>query len=119
MPAAGMPAFDLPIAELEAVTLFVRSLSASSADANAPGDRAAGELFFFGKGGCAECHMVRGWGRAVGPDLSAVGREMTLDEIGEAVRKPSAKIKPGYEVVRVRLREGGAIRGFARNQNLY
>src|SRR2546429_4160284 len=108
VPAAGMPAFDLPVAELEAVTLFVRSLSAAAAEANASGDRAAGERFFFGKGGCAGCHMARGSGRAVGPDLSAVGREMTLDEIEEAVRRPSAKIKPGYELVHVRLRDGRA-----------
>jgi hypothetical protein len=38
-------------------------------------------------------------GKAVGPDLSSVGREMTLPEIDEAVRQPSARIKPGYEMV--------------------
>src|ERR1700677_4736113 len=43
IPAAGMPAFDLPPAELDVLTALVRSLSASAADANAPGDRSAGE----------------------------------------------------------------------------
>src|SRR5690242_12890496 len=38
IPAAGMPAFDLPDAELDALTGFVRSLSASAADAQPPGD---------------------------------------------------------------------------------
>jgi PQQ-dependent dehydrogenase (methanol/ethanol family) len=119
IPAAGMPAFDLPPAELDVLTAFVRSLSASAADANAPGDCAAGERFFFGNGGCAGCHMALGRGKAVGPDLSAVGREMTLDEIDEAVRQPSAKIKPGYEVVDVRLHDGSVLRGFARNRSRY
>jgi quinoprotein glucose dehydrogenase len=63
--------------------------------------------------------MALGRGKAVGPDLSSVGREMTLPEIDEALRQPSARIKPGYEVVRVRLREGRVIRGFARNQSRY
>src|SRR5262249_5506331 len=81
--------------------------------------RTAGEQFFFGKGGCAGCHMVLGRGKAIGPDLSAVGREMTLDEIEEAVRQPSANIKPGYDLVTVRLRDGSTVRGFARNQSRY
>ena len=119
IPASGMPAFDLPSAELNALTGFVRSLSAPASESSLPGDRAAGERFFFGKGACAQCHMALGRGKAVGPDLSSVGREMTVDEIDEAVRQPSTKIKPGYEVVRARLRDGRAIRGFARNQSRY
>src|SRR6266436_4727923 len=65
VPSAGMPAFDLPSAELESVTMFVRSLSASASEAHAPGDRAAGERFFFGKGRCGNCHMALGCGKAV------------------------------------------------------
>ena len=119
IPAAGMPAFPLPEAELDALTRFVRSLSAPAAGTNPPGDRAAGERFFFGKGGCARCHMVLGRGKAVGPDLSAAGGEMTLAEIDEAIRRPSAKIKTGYGVVDVRLRDGSTLRGFARNRSQY
>lgn len=119
VPVAGMPAFPLPPAELDAVTDFVRSLSAPAAESNPPGDRAAGERFFFGEGGCANCHMVFGQGAAVGPDLSAVGREMTLDEIQYALRDPSAKVKPGYAVVHATLRDGRTLRGFARNRNRY
>ncbi len=119
IPDAGMPAFDLPAAELDAITAYVVSLNATASGANAPGDRSAGEQFFFGKGGCAGCHTVLGRGKAVGPDLSAIGLQMTLDEIVQAVREPSATIKPGYEVVSVRLNDGRMIRGFARNRNRY
>jgi len=119
IPASGMPPFDLPPAELDVLTTFVRSLSAPAAEAHAPGDRAAGERFFVGKGGCADCHMALGRGSAVGPDLSNVGREMTLDELQEAVLKPSAKIKPGYQTVTVRLHDGTTLRGFARNRSRY
>ncbi len=44
---------------------------------------------------------------------------MTLDEIDEAVRRPAAKIKPGYQVTSARLRDGHTVRGFLRNRNLY
>ena len=119
MPAAGMPAYDLPQAELDAVTAFVRSLSAAAIDARVEGDRVAGERFFFGKGDCAGCHMVFGKGKAVGPDLSGVGRKLTLAAIRTSVQRPSESIKPGYEVVNLGLSAGGALRGFARNQSRY
>src|SRR5260221_10436470 len=48
IPEAGMPAFDLPAAELDTLAAFVASLNATAAGAHAPGDRVAGERFFFG-----------------------------------------------------------------------
>ena len=119
VPLAGMPAFKLPPADLQAVTMFVRALSSPAGEVSVPGDRAAGERFFFSTGGCSKCHMALGRGAAIGPDLSMLGREATFDEIAEAVLRPSGKIKTGYEMVRVTLQGGGAIRGFARNRNRY
>src|SRR5262245_43962181 len=52
---AGMPAFALPEAELNALARFVRAMNASAFDLHPPGDAAAGEAFFFGKGGCSTC----------------------------------------------------------------
>jgi PQQ-dependent dehydrogenase (methanol/ethanol family) len=119
MPASGMPAFPLPQPQLEAVTAFVRSLSASAMDAPPQGNASAGEQFFFGQGGCAACHMAFGRGKAVGPDLSSVAREMTVEEIRQAVLRPSEHIKPGYEVVNLQLAGGSTLRGFARNRSRY
>ena len=119
-PSAGMPAFALPGGDLDSLAKFVRSLSATASEANAPGDAAAGERYFFGKGGCGGCHMVMGRGKAVGPDLSSADKEMTLEEIEQAVRQPSARIRTGYATVNVTLRDGGArLRGFARNRSRY
>lgn len=119
MPSTGMPAFDLPTPELDAVTRMVRSLSAPASDSNPPGDANAGERYFFGAGGCANCHMVFGKGKAVAPDLSGIGRELTFDELQAAVQQPAAKVKAGYEVVKVQLKNGQSLRGFARNQSRY
>lgn len=119
IPGSGMPGFNLPATELDAVTAYVRSMSAPAAEAHIAGDRAAGEQFFLGKGGCGGCHMALGRGKAVGPDLSNIAREMTLPEIEEALKRPSAKIAPGYEVVDVELRNGRKLRGFARGRSIY
>jgi PQQ-dependent dehydrogenase (methanol/ethanol family) len=119
IPAEGMPAFNLPAEELAGVTGYVRSLSAPASESSVSGDRAAGEQFFFGKGKCSHCHMALGRGFAAGPDLSNIGHEMTLTDIEQAMHHPSAKIAPGYEVVDVELRDGGTLRGFARNKSRY
>jgi len=119
IPERGMPAFPLPAAELDALTALVRSLSAPAAAANPPGDRAAGERFFFGAGGCGKCHMALGRGKAVGPDLSSIGEEATLAELEESLRNPAARISAGYQIVSVSLRAGGSLRGFARNRSRY
>ena len=115
----GMQGVDLPPSELNAVAEYTRSLSAPAADARVEGDRAAGARFFFGRGGCAECHMVFGKGKAVGPDLSSIASELTVEEIRQAMRQPSDRIKPGYEVVNLRLGRDRELRGFARNQSRY
>ncbi|MBI2685927.1 MAG: PQQ-binding-like beta-propeller repeat protein [Acidobacteria bacterium] len=119
VPARGMPAFPLPAAELDALTALVRSFSAPASESHAPGDIGAGERYFFGSGGCANCHMAMGRGKAVGPDLSSIGRELTLTEIDEAVRQPGERVKPGYQVAAVKLRNGSSVRGFARNRSRY
>lgn len=119
VPARGMPAFPLPDGELQALTLLVRSFSAPAADSRPPGDRASGEAFFFGKGGCGGCHMAMGRGTAAGPDLSMIGRELTFAEIEQSVRQPAARIKPGYAMATAELASGTRIRGFLRNESRY
>jgi PQQ-dependent dehydrogenase (methanol/ethanol family) len=119
VPAAGMPAFELPAAELDAVTTLVMGFSAPASGAALPGDARAGEKYFFGDGGCSGCHMVFGKGKAVGPDLSDVGRQMTAEELREALTKPAARLRAGYERATVLLAGGRQVTGFVRNRNRY
>jgi PQQ-dependent dehydrogenase (methanol/ethanol family) len=116
IPAAGMPGFELPAPTLDGLVAMVISLNASAAETKVPGDRAAGGEFFFGKGNCASCHMVSGRGAAIGPDLSNVARELTVDQLRDAMVTPSSRVVPGYGVVSLELRDGRTVRGFARNR---
>ena len=117
IPDTGMPPFDLPAEDLEALASLVRSLNSQAAESHVPGNPTAGEQFFFGKGECGSCHMVSGRGLPVGPDLSNLGDERTVDEIQSALKEPSADITPGYQSVTVKLRDGNIVRGFARNRS--
>jgi PQQ-dependent dehydrogenase (methanol/ethanol family) len=113
----GMPAFDLPPNELDAIVALVHSFNWQAADSNVPGDSVAGERFFFGQGQCASCHMVAGKGKPIGPDLSDIGREKTVDELQTAMLHPKPHATAGYDLVTVKLRSGQTIRGFARGRS--
>jgi len=119
IPAAGMPAFDLPADTLDALASMVASLNDVAAKRSVPGDVAAGRRFFFGKGNCASCHLVNGEGSPVGPDLSDIALRLTVDQVREALQNPDARIAPGYGLVSVRLRNGNTLRGFARSRSTF
>lgn len=119
VPSAGMPAFHLPPETVDSLVALVLSLNAVAAEASVPGDRKAGEAFFFGKGGCSGCHMVAGQGATAAPDLSSLGREMTVEQIRESILQPSARIAPGYGRVTLHLRDGQTVRGIARGRTQY
>src|SRR5436853_2559638 len=128
---AGMPAFALPEDQLQALAQWVRSLNTSAYDAKPPGDVDAGERFFFGRGQCGSCHMVRGQGKANGPDLSGIARDLTLGQMEQALDEPAARAASrsgggcpswawcpgeGWRMASVRLRDGTVLRGFLRSQ---
>ena len=92
----------------------------TDAQTAAPGDAAAGERFFGGKGTCASCHMVRGRGGILGPDLSDIGHDRTTAQIEQALREPGARpVSAAYRTVAVRLRSGQTIRGIAKSETRF
>ncbi len=118
-PAAGMPPFRLRAEQLEDLVAYVHELRSPAADNPAPGDRAAGEQFFFGTGNCANCHTVRGRGGWIGPDLSDLGRRRSLSEIEGALKDPGRRVTRGFAVATVRLGTGESIRGLLRNESTF
>ncbi len=119
IPSAGMPAFDLSKGDLDVIATLVHSLNLPAAQNAVPGDRLAGQRYFFGKGHCASCHMVNGKGSAVGPDLSNVARDLSVAEIRTSLLQPDARITPGYESVTAHLRNGETLAGFARTRSTF
>ena len=113
IPEGGMPAFSLAAAEMNSLVSFITALRAPAADHPAPGDPERGKLFFLGAGNCVKCHMLNGRGGILGPDLSNLGRERRLSQIAVALRNPEALQTPGYRPVKVRLRDGRTLEGWA------
>ena len=117
LPALGMPAFVLTDSELSQMVTFIRSRVTPLADAPLTGDAHSGEALFFGKAGCSNCHMVKGRGKWIGPDLTEVDRRLTLAEVEATLNEPESRPVNGYRVAKVVLRSGVHIRGFIRNES--
>jgi PQQ-dependent dehydrogenase (methanol/ethanol family) len=113
----NMPSFSfLPDEQIQTLAHFVHSLNADAYDVKPAGDTAAGAAIFFGAGHCAECHTAQGRGGTNGPDLSHIGRAVTLSELNQSIDHPGTRIAAGYETVEVTLRDGSSLRGFARSR---
>ncbi|MBZ5541398.1 MAG: c-type cytochrome [Acidobacteriia bacterium] len=124
-----MPANDLSDDETWEIISYLRTLQPKARPA-ATGDPAEGGKFFFGEGYCSACHMVRGRGGRVGPDLSRVAEARSQEYIIESLREPDRQISEGlsepgrdfpmtYEIVTVTLADGAKLTGIARNEDSF
>jgi putative heme-binding domain-containing protein len=120
VPGSDMPPYgSMPNEQLWQLTAFVSSLSRPAYEMDIPGDVKAGEELFFGRAGCASCHMILGRGGALGPDLSNAGLQNYLLQLREGVLEANKRITPGFDPVRVTKRSGEMIEGVAKNYTNY
>jgi cytochrome c oxidase cbb3-type subunit III len=116
--SAGMPPFaSLGENTIKALVAYVRFLQGKDAAAILPGDAASGKKIFFGKGRCADCHMIQGQGGFLGRELSDYGTTLSAREIRRYVVKPSESPTGGKRLTTVRLRDSGRITGIIRNED--
>jgi putative heme-binding domain-containing protein len=114
IPGTAMPPFALPADQIRELAAFVRSLNAPAISVPVSGDPAAGESVFVGKGGCVDCHMQAATGGYLGPDLSNAGATQRVDELRNAILKPSARASTGFRPVTLDTRNG-RVRGIVRH----
>lgn len=131
IPATGMPPTpDLSDQDIWKVTAYIQALRGTAIDAPTPGNAAAGESIFWAKGECGACHMVRGKGGIIGPELSAIADLRKTASIVDALTNPQyrvhadggaipRKLEPpnNYAVARVTLPDGRTLRGVVKNEN--
>jgi cytochrome c oxidase cbb3-type subunit 3 len=119
VPGTDMPPSSFSEVQIRQVGAFVRSLSAPAIESSVPGDPEAGRSLFFGKAGCVSCHMIRGEGGLLGPDLSDAGMHMTLGQMRESLLQPDKRIADGFQGITVVTQAGERIEGIAKNQDNY
>jgi len=75
------------------------------------GNARAGQAVFAGAGTCAKCHVVNGAGKAVGPDLSGVGRKLSPVALYESILAPSAAISHNFDAWTAITEDGRSFSG--------
>ena len=118
IPGTAMPDSGLPDLDLWRIVAFIRNIRGTASDNIVPGDIENGMAVFTGAGGCNRCHMIRGQGGTVGPDLSSIGAQVTLQELRDSLTR-EGPIPPGYRPVRVTTLTAEVIEGIARNEDAF
>ncbi len=114
-----MPAvWQMTDREIWQVAGYVRSLGRTAVE-KLPGDPVKGKAIYESKGGCAVCHIVRGQGGSLGPDLTDVGARRSPAYLREALTDPGASAPEGFLMVNVTTRDGGKVRGTRVNEDSF
>ncbi|HLJ13687.1 MAG TPA: PQQ-dependent dehydrogenase, methanol/ethanol family [Bryobacteraceae bacterium] len=119
IPGTEMPPFKMPENDARSIVAYLRSLRAGGPDLPITGDAAAGEHLFFGEAGCSRCHMYKGAGGRLAPDLTKLGQAKTVREIQRSITQPHKELMPGFETVEVHFRDGRAITGVRKNEDTF
>lgn len=119
IPAAGMPSFGstLKSDQMAAVVSYLRVLQGKTKAVVIAGNPEAGRRLFFGKAGCAKCHMVDGKGGFIAADLSGFGGTHSPDAIRRAIVEPNATLDRRTQVATVTAKSGKTYTGIARNED--
>ncbi len=77
-----------------------------------PRDAGRGEALFWSKAlNCGSCHKVGERGTAIGPDLSAIGRQRGRADLLESILEPSRRIEPKYAAYVAQTADGRSLTG--------
>jgi cytochrome c oxidase cbb3-type subunit III len=118
IPGTGMPPFPmLGEDKVHEVVGYLRVLQGKQTARSLPGDAARGKQIFFGKGECSTCHMIRGEGGFLGPDLSAYGPSTSAQAILDTILNQDRVAPMGYKTAIVTTRTGGRFEGVIRNED--
>src|ERR1700744_1949887 len=79
----AMPPFagSLPDNDIWRIVVFIRAMRGSASETDVPGNVEQGKLVFTGQGGCLKCHMLNGKRGTIGPDLSDIRAQGTVQHL--------------------------------------
>ena len=116
IPGTAMPPNNMSVGRADMIVAYLRYLATQPA---LGGDADRGRAIFEGKGGCLNCHRVRGNGSRLGPDLSDVGILRRAAEIQIALLEPDADIRAENRFVRVITQDATTMTGRLLNHDIF
>ena len=134
IPGTQMPPFSTQFNDdqIWRITAYIHGLRGTAIDTPAQGDAAAGEAVFWTSANCGSCHMVKGKGSILGPDLSNLAGTRKVQNIVDALTKANHKILADggthdstilpittYQPVRVTTADGKVVTGILKNEDSF
>ena len=122
----AMPPNKLTEQEIWQIVAYLRTLEQPPAAAK--GDAARGETLFTGSLRCASCHLVKGRGGRLGPELTTVGSSRSRAYIIESIREPNKHLTEirglgeatqRYDTLTVVTADGRSIVGVPVNEDTF
>jgi len=114
------------------ITAYLRGLRGTASDTPVSGNVAGGEALFWGKANCGSCHMIKGKGSILGPDLSNLGGTRKVQDIVDALTKEDHRIAADggthdttllpmstYQPVRITMKDGKVVNGILKNEDSF
>jgi len=114
--------------ELWQVVTYIRSVGKKTSTVS--GDASHGREMYYGSAACGTCHMFKGKGGRLGPDLTGAGTARSTEYLTESLRNPSRRLAQGiieamkefteeYETVNVVTNDGTKYQGTLLNEDSF
>lgn len=116
VPGTAMQPNSLTAFEAGTVADYLRSIATDRITAE-DGDAARGRDRVEGDLGCLECHMIRGNGSIIAPDLSGIGGRRRSSELRDSLLDPNAEVRTENRYVDAVRTDGRVVRGRLLNQD--
>jgi cytochrome c oxidase cbb3-type subunit 3 len=127
LPGTAMPDSHLTEDEVWQIITYLRTRQQPAAPQK--GDARRGEELFFGTAKCSSCHIVKGRGGLLGPELTQAGSARSREYLIESIREPSRQFTENhsfgdvgmlnYDTVTAVTREGKTIVGVGMNEDTF
>ena len=112
-----MPPHSLTDTENWMLVAYLQSVAEAGVIGLPAGDPATGRQAFVEN--CATCHRAHGLGESLGPNLSNVTSQRSLESLIASVRDPDALVGRGYKLVHLRASEGEEITGLIKSEDAF
>ncbi|MGA0446223.1 MAG: c-type cytochrome [Pseudohongiellaceae bacterium] len=117
IPGSIMPPHSLPDTENWRRVAYLQSGAEAGVIGRPAGDPATGRQAFVEN--CSTCHRAHGLGESLGPNLSNVTSQRSLESLIASVRDPDALVGRGYKLVHLRASEGEEITGLIKSEDAF
>lgn len=117
IPGSIMPPHSLTDTENWMLVAYLQSVAEVGVIGLPAGDLAAGRRAFIEN--CSRCHRAHGVGEGLGPNLSVMTSQRSLESLVASVRDPDALVGRGYKLVRLRASEDEEIIGLIKSEDAF